>query len=116
MNNTEIDGDGNIVIQGLTDTNITIHTGNPLEIKKFLIDFKSELLNLPHNVLSLLVEKQNIEMELTSGANIFLNALLKADSYLQAYPNPFHRRNFTKKLSKNLNYSNFILTKSNNKQ
>ena len=30
--------------------------------------------------------------------------------------NPFHRRNFTKKLSKNLNYSNFILTKSNNKQ
>ena len=36
--------------------------------------------------------------------------------YLQAYPNPFHRRNFTKKLSKNLNYSNFILTKSNNKQ
>lgn len=38
------------------------------------------------------------------------------ESYLQAYPNPFHRRNFTKKLSKNLNYSNFILTKSNNKQ
>lgn len=42
--------------------------------------------------------------------------LIHAKRYLQAYPNPFHRRNFTKKLSKNLNYSNFILTKSNNKQ
>ena len=49
---------------------------------------------------------------------VLRNPLLRQapDRYLQAYPNPFHRRNFTKKLSKNLNYSNFILTESNNKQ
>ena len=51
-------------------------------------------------------------------SEVLLNRHLRVAEkrYLQAYPNPFHRRNFTKKLSKNLNYSNFILTKSNNKQ
>lgn len=71
INKANVDGNGNIVIQGNDKTEITINADNPEEIRKFLIDFQNQLNKLPTKILELMESKNPNEVEIEKGANIY---------------------------------------------
>lgn len=71
-----IDGDGNVVIQDVTGSTITIHPDNSEEVRKFLVDFSQKISELPLEVVALLEEKsQTMANEIEEGANLYLTVL-----------------------------------------
>jgi len=78
-NTSHIDGTGNIIIQGITDSTITINPNNSTEVRQLIIDLGTRLSELPKNVLEMLNEKQDINSEIKTGANIQFSLL--ADIY-----------------------------------
>lgn len=74
-NNSHIDGNGNIVIQDLDNSTITINLANNEQIRKFLIDFQQRLSELPIDVLNELKKHNELETELKVGANIYLTVI-----------------------------------------
>jgi len=71
INKATVDGNGNIVIQGNDQTEITINADNPEEIRKFLIDFQNQLNKLPTKILKLMESKNPNDVEIEKGANIY---------------------------------------------
>ena len=75
-NNSKIDGDGNIVVQNVTGSAITINPNNSDELKNFLIDFNKKLADLPLDVTNLIEEKsKKMDKEFEKGANLYLTVL-----------------------------------------
>lgn len=72
INKAEIDGNGNVVIQDSSNSDITIHMNNPEEIRKFFIDFQQHLELLPKAILELMESKKTNEVVINSGANVYL--------------------------------------------
>ncbi len=68
----DIDGNGNIVIQNADSSTITINTNNPEEMRQFLIDFQNQLSELPIKIIELMESKRTNEVEITTGANVYL--------------------------------------------
>lgn len=74
-----IDGEGNIVIQDVSNSTITINPDNSEEIKKFLIEFSQRIAELPLEIISILEEKsKEIERDASEGANLHLAVMLEA--------------------------------------
>lgn len=74
-NSAHVDGNGNIVIQEVNGSTITINPNNSAEIRQLIMDFGSKLNELPTDILKILNEKQNLESEIKVGANIYLTVL-----------------------------------------
>ncbi len=72
INRAEVDGNGNIVIQDSDNTQITINVNNPQEIRQFLIDFQSQLNQLPNEILQLMERQNPNNVEIEKGANVYL--------------------------------------------
>lgn len=62
INKAEVDGDGNVVIQGTDNSEITVNMNNPEEIRKFFIDFQQNLHSLPTKILDLMEDKNSNEL------------------------------------------------------
>lgn len=81
LNKSHIDGNGNIVIQDSANSTITINLDNSEEIRKFLIDFQSQLSQLPNYILKELQRHNDLEKEIKVGANIYLTILAGIAEY-----------------------------------
>ena len=67
----QIDGNGNVVIQNVTGSTITVHPNNVEEVRHFLVDFSQKLSELPLDVVSLLEQKsKEMAIEIEIGANL----------------------------------------------
>jgi len=67
----EIDGNGNIVIQKVEGSTITINPNIPEEVRKALIEYQSLISDLPNKFLQILMENNSQEPP-TTGANVYL--------------------------------------------
>jgi len=69
---TEINGDGNIVIEGISNSTITINPNNSEELRNFLISFQDKLATLPAEILNKMKTNENdIELDV-KGIKMFL--------------------------------------------
>jgi len=71
FNKASIDGNGNILIQGNDNSDITINVDKPEEIRQFIIDFQNQLNQLPYKILELMESKNPNDVEIEKGANIY---------------------------------------------
>lgn len=67
-----IDGNGNIVIQNSDNSSITVNLGDPVGIRKLLVDMQHDISNLPLKIIQELME-HNKSDEIPSGANVYLS-------------------------------------------
>lgn len=75
-NDATIDGDGNIVIQNVSGSTITINPNNSDELQSFLIDFSKKLSELPLEITKIIEEKsKGMDKEFEKGANLYLTIL-----------------------------------------
>ena len=75
-----IDGDGNIIIQKVEGSTITINPAVPEEIRKALIDHQSLIAELPDKIIQILMENNTKEPPVI-GANIYLGLSFIAGEY-----------------------------------
>jgi hypothetical protein len=85
INKSIIDGNGNVVIQDSDNSTITINTNNPEEIRKFFIDFQSQLRNLPNDILELMESKNPNSVVIDNDANVYLSFNLMISDSGQGY-------------------------------
>lgn len=76
----KIDGNGNIVIQRVEGSTITINPSIPDEVRKALIDHQSLIAELPNKILQILMDNNAKEPPII-GANIYLGLNLMAGTY-----------------------------------
>ena len=76
----KIDGNGNIVIQRVEGSTITINPFIPDEVRKALIDHQSLIVELPNKILQILMEN-NAKEPPVIGANVYLGLNLMAGKY-----------------------------------
>ena len=76
----KIDGNGNIVIQRVVGSTITINPSIPDEVRKALIDHQSLIVELPNKILQILMDN-NAKEPPVIGANIYLGLNLMAGTY-----------------------------------
>jgi hypothetical protein len=76
----KIDGNGNIVIQRVEGSTITINPSIPDEVRKALIDHQSLIAELPNKILQILMDN-NAKEPPVIGANIYLGLNLMAETY-----------------------------------
>lgn len=75
-NEATIDGNGNIVLQNISGSTITINPNNSEELQNFLIDFSKQLSQLPLEVTKIIEEKsKGMDKEFEKGANLYLTIL-----------------------------------------
>ena len=67
----KIEGNGNIVIQKVDGSTITINPLVPEEVRMAFIEHQKLIADLPHNILSLLMEKNSAEPPVI-GAKVYL--------------------------------------------
>ena len=68
-----IEGNGNIVIQGISDSTITLDPGNYAEVRTFLINFQDQISSLPIAVLNMLKTEDHPFGEEIKGIKINLS-------------------------------------------
>lgn len=76
----DIDGNGNIVIQKVEGSTITINPAVPEEVRKALIDHQSLISELPDKILQMLMDNNSKEPPVV-GANIYLGLSLMASDF-----------------------------------
>ncbi len=74
-NEAKISGDNNLILQDIQGSVITINLNDQKELREFLINFQSQLGNLPIDILNHLKEHQNLEAAPIVGANLFFTVL-----------------------------------------
>lgn len=74
-NKAHIDGNGNIVIQGVDGATIIINPDNSKELRQLIMDFGSSLTDLPKEILKMIQEHQDVNSEVENGANLYLTVL-----------------------------------------
>lgn len=77
FNDAHIDGDGNIVVQGVNNSKIVINVANKEEIRLFLIKYQRLLEELPLNILETLKNhlKSEMQLEIKIGTDLQFNLL-----------------------------------------
>lgn len=76
MNNkVNIDGAGNIVIQDITGASIIVNPDNSSELRQLIMDFSSQLEELPKEVLSMIESRQDLNAEIKVGAHMHFTVL-----------------------------------------
>jgi hypothetical protein len=76
----DIDGNGNIVIQKVEGSTITINPAVPEDVRKALIEHQALISQLPDKILQMLMEKNAKEPPLI-GANVYLGLSFLAAEY-----------------------------------
>lgn len=76
----DIDGNGNIVIQKVEGSTITINPAVPEDVRKALIDHQSLISELPDRILKMLMDNNSKEPPVV-GANIYLGLGLMAGNF-----------------------------------
>lgn len=76
----DIDGNGNIVIQKVEGSTITINPSVPEEVRKALIDHQSLISELPDKIISMLMENNTSEPPVV-GANVYLGLNLLIEDF-----------------------------------
>lgn len=76
----KIDGSGNIIVNNIDGSTITINPDNSEEVRRLLIEFGGELKRLPLDVIELLEENQN-NNKMEIDANVYLTTLAELGSY-----------------------------------
>lgn len=76
----KIDGNGNIVIQRVVGSTITINPSIPDEVRKALIDHQSLIVELPNKILQIFMDN-NAKEPPVIGANVYLGLNLMAGTY-----------------------------------
>ena len=76
-NNAQVTGDGNLIIQDVHDSTITINLNNPDEVRTFLINFRDEIKNLSTDILNAINAHQNIENVPVLGANLYFTLMIQ---------------------------------------
>ena len=109
----KIDGNGNIVIQRVEGSTITINPSIPDEVRKALIDHQSLIAELPNKILQILMDN-NAKEPPVIGANIYLGLNLMAGTYgIAGISISVQITNLTKKLillvMKNMTSLNLLL-------
>ena len=84
MENFNIDGNGNIIINEIDGSTIIINPDNSEEIKKLIINFGNSLEKLPIEVLNLIENKQSMVEKNDIGANLYLTTLAELGTYHRA--------------------------------
>lgn len=82
-NKAHIDGNGNIVIQGVDGATIVINPDNSKELRQLIMDFGSSLTDLPKEILKMIQEHQDVNSEVENGANMYLTVL--AEMHMSGY-------------------------------
>jgi len=85
-NKAHIDGNANIVIQGVDGSTITINPDNSHEIRQLLISIGSKLNELPLEILKMIEDKQDLNSDVKTGANLYLTVMA------ELHEHPQHRR------------------------
>lgn len=85
-NTAHVDGNGNIIIQGVDGATITINPQDTDELRNLIIDFGTKLNDLPKDILEMIKDNQDIKSEATKGANLYLTVIAELHPYAQ------HRR------------------------
>ncbi len=80
-NNAKIDGNGNIVIQGVEGATITINPNNSQELRQLIMDFGAKLSDLPADILKMIEQKQDLNSEIKNGANLHLTVLTELHEF-----------------------------------
>ena len=80
-NNATIDGNGNIVIQGVKSSSITINPNNSQEIRQLIMDFGNKLSELPTDILRMIEQKQDLNSDIKNGANLYLTVLTELNEF-----------------------------------
>lgn len=80
-NKATVDGNGNIVIQGVEGSTITINPNNTQEIRQLIMDFGSKLSELPADILKMIEQKQDLNSEIKNGANLYLTVLTELHQF-----------------------------------
>lgn len=80
-NQASIDGNGNIVIQGIEGSTITVNPSNAQEIRQLIIDLGSKLSDLPAEIITMIEQKQDINSEIKNGANLYLTVLTELHEF-----------------------------------
>jgi hypothetical protein len=75
VNQAQVDGSGNIIIQGIDGSTIIINPNNSDQIRKLVMDLGTKLSELPTEILSMIEKKQDISATINAGANIYLTIL-----------------------------------------
>jgi|ERR1035437_1089463 hypothetical protein len=76
MDNTaHIDGNGNIVVQGVDGATITINPDNSTALRQLIMDFGAKLTDLPTEILTMIEKRQDLNSEIKTGANLYLTVL-----------------------------------------
>jgi hypothetical protein len=83
-NTAHIDGHGNIVVQGIDGTEMTVHAENPIALRQLVIDLGEKINELPTDVLKMIEKNQDINAEIKTGANLYLTTLVEKVNYNQA--------------------------------
>lgn len=78
-NKISIDGNGNYSFQDINGSTITVNINNPEEIRLLLINFQNNLKELPNAILDKMKEHQDMKIELSVGANIYITILSAVD-------------------------------------
>ncbi|MCE1166561.1 MAG: hypothetical protein LWX70_00540 [Sphingobacteriia bacterium] len=81
LNNSHIDGHGNVVIQDADNSTISISLSDTEQVRKFFIDFQNKLSELPKEILTELQKHNNLESEMKVGANIYLTVIAAIANY-----------------------------------
>jgi hypothetical protein len=69
---TRIEGNGNILIEGISNSTITINPENGDEIREFLLKFQEDLSQLPTEILNILkTDEEDIKLDV-KGVKMFL--------------------------------------------
>lgn len=74
-NDSYVDGNGNIVIQDADNSTITINVNDTEQVRNFLINFQKRLEKLPIEILTQLQKHNQIELEVKTGANLYLTVI-----------------------------------------
>lgn len=77
-NDAQITGDGNLLIQGVHGSTITVNLNDSEEIRTFLINFSNEIKTLPTDILNAIKEHQNLENAPVVGANLYFTLMIQA--------------------------------------
>jgi len=82
---TRIEGNGNILIEGISNSTITINPENSAEIREFLQKFQEDLSHLPTEILNILkTDVDNIKLDV-KGVKMFLGLSYLASTFGMAH-------------------------------
>ncbi|MGI4874148.1 MAG: hypothetical protein ACRYFX_23555 [Janthinobacterium lividum] len=79
--NAQVDGSGNIIIQNVDGSTIIVNQNDAEGIKQLVINLGDRMSRLPQEILQLINEKQDVQMTVDKGANLYLTTLIETSGY-----------------------------------